>query len=361
MGAERRRTGSTRRAARVFVSGMGGELGSLVAAKLEREPWVASVTGCDVDPPRRRLRDATFHLIEPHERTRTAALVQATDPHVIVHVGVYEPGARANPGSAVRRSLDAVAGVLGACADAASLQSVVVRSGLEIYGRARVGAARTSGFDESMAAAPTSTFGRSLAVVEQQATTFAAAAGVPIACVRLAPVIGAHIPSPLGRLLRLPAVPFDPTRRVRFSVIDLDDAADALIGAVRLSIDGPVNVAGAGSISPLAAIKLGSRFPLPVVGPGWWPARHVAGVVGAPLPDHVVELLQHGRLAVTDRARLLGLDPARSTVDALRALHAWPAVTHVRTAGTARVADTAGAASTFADGARPVSLRIVHG
>jgi UDP-glucose 4-epimerase len=217
---------------------------------------------------------------------------------------------------------------------------------------------RCARFDESMATKPTSTFGRILAGVEQQATTFAAAAGVPIASVRLAPVIGAHIPSPLGRLLRLPAVPFGPTRRARFSVIDLDDAADALVGAARLSIDGPVNVAGAGSISPLAAIKIGSRLPVPVVGPGWWPARHVAGVVGAPVPDHVVELLQHGRLAVTDRARLLGLDPARSTVDALRALYAWPAVTHLRATATA---GAGGAASPFADAARPVSLRIVHG
>jgi UDP-glucose 4-epimerase len=214
---------------------------------------------------------------------------------------------------------------------------------------------RTSGFDESMATVPTSTFGRILADVEQQATMFAGAAGagVPIARVRLAPVIGAHIPSPLGRLLRLPAVPFDPTRRARFSVIDLEDAADALVGAARLSIDGPVNVAGRGSISPLGAIRIGGRFPLPVIGPGWWPARHVAGVVGAPAPDHVIELLQHGRLAVTDRARLLGLDPARSTVDALRALYAWPAVTHVRSA--------ANATRTFADGTRPVGLRIVHG
>jgi len=220
---------------------MGGELGSLVAARLEREPWVAAVTGCDVDPPRRRLRDATFHLIEPHERTRTAALVRATDPHVIVHVGVYEPGARANPGSAVHRSRDAVVGVLGDCAHVASLRSIVVRSGLEVYGRAAVTAVtRPTGFDETAMTVPTSTFGRILADVEEQATAFAAEAGVPIACVRLAPVIGAHIPSPLGRLLRLPAVPFDPTRRARFSVIDLTDAADALVGAARLHTGGAV-------------------------------------------------------------------------------------------------------------------------
>ena len=37
---------------------MGSELGSLVATMLEAEPWVGSLVGIDVDPPRRRLRRA---------------------------------------------------------------------------------------------------------------------------------------------------------------------------------------------------------------------------------------------------------------------------------------------------------------
>ena len=47
---------------------MGGELGSLVAAKLEAEPWVGALVGIDVDPPRRRLRKAEFHLLQPSQR-----------------------------------------------------------------------------------------------------------------------------------------------------------------------------------------------------------------------------------------------------------------------------------------------------
>ena len=47
---------------------MGGELGSLVASLLEAEPWVGQLVGIDVDPPRRRLRKAEFHRIEPSNR-----------------------------------------------------------------------------------------------------------------------------------------------------------------------------------------------------------------------------------------------------------------------------------------------------
>src|ERR1700710_2687936 len=99
---------------RIVISGMGGELGSLVAALLEREPWVASVTGLDVDPPRRRLHHTEFHRIEPRARRRTVELITGIDPHVVIHVGVYEPHARATPASAIERTEAAATSVLGA-------------------------------------------------------------------------------------------------------------------------------------------------------------------------------------------------------------------------------------------------------
>ena len=64
---------------------MGGELGSLVAARLESESWVGDLVGLDVDPPRRRLRRAAFHRVEPTDRTRIVDLVTSFDPHVVVH------------------------------------------------------------------------------------------------------------------------------------------------------------------------------------------------------------------------------------------------------------------------------------
>ena len=59
---------------------MGGELGSLVASLLETEPWVGSILGIDVDPPRRRLRRSEFHLIEPSDRQRIVDVVTRFDP-----------------------------------------------------------------------------------------------------------------------------------------------------------------------------------------------------------------------------------------------------------------------------------------
>lgn len=78
---------------------MGGELASLVAAMLEQQPWVGELHGFDLDPPRRRLRRSHFHLLHPLDHDRMASIVRDVDPHVILHLGVYEPGARADDGS----------------------------------------------------------------------------------------------------------------------------------------------------------------------------------------------------------------------------------------------------------------------
>ena len=57
---------------------------------------------------------------------------------------------------------------------------------------------------------------------------------------------GPHVPSPLGRLLRLPVVPVSLLADPAFSVIDDQDAATAVVAAAAHRFDGPVNVVVAG-------------------------------------------------------------------------------------------------------------------
>src|SRR5215212_6496569 len=116
---------------------MGGELGSLVASLLESEPWVGSLLGIDVDPPRRRLRRSEFHLIKPSDRERIVDVITRFDPHVLVHIAVWEPNARSGAKTAKRLTSEAAVSIIAAAAECRSLQAIVVRSGIEIYGRAR--------------------------------------------------------------------------------------------------------------------------------------------------------------------------------------------------------------------------------
>ena len=69
-------------------------------------------------------------------------------------------------------------------------------------------------------------------------------------------------------------------------------------------------------------------MPLPVFGPGWAAATRMAELAGAPVPGHVVEMMQRGRTADGSRiADALGLHDLRSTQDVCTELYEWATVT----------------------------------
>jgi hypothetical protein len=58
--------------------------------------------------------------------------------------------------------------------------------------------------------------------------------------------------------------------------------------------------------------------------------RFVSGLLGAPVPDHVVETLQRGRLADNSRMNdLLGFKSSTTTIEVIDKLYAWPSVTRI--------------------------------
>lgn len=303
---------------------MGGQLGSLVASLLEGESWVGDLVGIDADPPRRRLQRARFCRIDTADREQVVERMIDFDPHVVLHLAMWEPDARAPTAPAARLTAAASAAVLGAAAECRSLERIVVRSGIEVYGRRPGAPTRPT---ESAPAEPTSSFGRSLAALEADAAAVGEVAGVPVATLRLAPVVGPHVPSPLGRLLRLPAVPFSALADPAFTMLLEADAAQAVVRAAAGDADGPLNVVGPGATTALAAIRRGRRLPVPLIGPEWWVARRFAYLTGTPIPDHVVEVLQRGRLADGRACReVLGWAPQASATEIVDRLYAWPSV-----------------------------------
>jgi UDP-glucose 4-epimerase len=315
-------------AMRVLITGMGGELGTRVAQLLEAEQSVQAICGVDIDPPRHRLRRADFHRVDPRLRHRTVEMVRNFEPTVVAHLGVFEPDARSGPRLASALTASGAVGLFGAIDALSSVESVVVRSGIEVYGRHR-GAPVCP--DESSPTDPSSAFGHALRHVEQMAVDAAERLGVPVALLRMAPVVGPHFPSPLGRLLRLPAVPFSVLGDPPFSVVHQTDAAAAVVAAVLGGVDGTVNVVAPGAVTVTQAARMGRRVPVPVVGPGWRAARLAAEMAGAPVPDHVVELLVRGRSADGSSATgALSVSPQRPTADVVDHLYDWPDVTTIR-------------------------------
>ncbi len=305
---------------RVLVTGMGGVLGTRVAQLLEARDDIAEIHGIDFVPPRRRLRRAEFHRIDPRQRERLRDFVLEYRPTHVVHFGVYEPASRMSPSAAAERSEQCAATALAAAGRAGALQGVVVRSGLEVYGRSRA----VSVPDESVPPAPGSGYGSTLLRVEAIGAGVGRRHDVPVANLRFAPIVGSHVPSPLGRLLRLPAVPVSATNDPPFSLLHPEDACRATVAALVRGVDGPVNVVGPGAVTPWQAVRLGGRVPIPVLPFAWGAATSIVEVMGAAIADHVVELLRQGRTASASHStETLDLGRIKSTREVIEELFEW--------------------------------------
>ncbi len=314
---------------RVLVLGMGGHLGTSVALRLDRRAGT-TMLGLDIEPPRRLLRNAEFHLAGELADGRSCdtmvrRIVDFAPTHV-VHAAVYEPHARANPRAAHEQSLACTEVLARSCAQLDTVRAIVVRSGIEVYGRQR-GAALSP--DEETPPEPTTGFGRTLLAVEERCVAIGRSSTATVARLRFAPIAGPHIPSPLTRYLRLPVlVPVGLLPDPPFSLLHLDDAATAVVAALDRRVDLAVNVVGEGAVSASQAVRIGRRVPVPTFGPGWLFAKVAAGALGSPLPEHVVEVLTRGRTADGGLAReVLGVVPVKRTVDIVREMYAWPSVT----------------------------------
>jgi UDP-glucose 4-epimerase len=300
---------------------MGGELGTRVAQLLEEEPSVTEVAGVDFVPPRRRLRRAEFHRIDPLQRDRMRDFVLEFAPTAVAHFGVYEPASRMGPAQAAQRTEYCTVVALSAAARAGRLERVVLRSGLEVYGRGR-GAASVP--DEQVPPEPATPYGQSLLQVEATAAGLGRRHEVSVASLRFAPVVGSHVPSPIGRLLRLPVVPVGATTDPPFQLLHPEDACSAMVRALVVGFDGPLNIVGGGAASPWQAVRLGGRVPMPVLPSMWGWAARVVDLAGAAIAPHVVELMRSGCTGSGQRAlEELGIAEPRPTQQVLTELYQW--------------------------------------
>jgi UDP-glucose 4-epimerase len=323
---------------RVLVTGMGGELGTRVAQLLEEQPDVKEILGVDFVPPRRRLRRSEFRRVDPRDREKLTDIVTDFAPNAVAHFGVYEPGSRVAPRLAAEYTHGCTVAAIGAAARTGELERVALRSGLVVYGRGR---GRPGVPDETAPVAPTTPYGRTCLEVEALAVDLGRRHDFPVAALRMATEAGSHVPSPLGRLLRLPVVPVPALADPAFQLLHQEDAARAMVAALMQGADGPYNVVGPGAASVWQAVRLGSRVPWPVVGPGWRLATRVAELAGAPVPPHILEIITRGRTADGSKAvDTLGLGAMRPTQEVCTELFEWAQVTPLRP--TVAVAEAAG-------------------
>jgi UDP-glucose 4-epimerase len=304
---------------RVLITGVGSHVGSLLAARLERDPDVEYVAGLDTRRPKVPL-EHTEYIDADIRDPQIGQLIPATGVDTIVHEQIVrQPGAGMSSRAMHDINVIGTLQLLAACERVPTLSTIVVRGSAGIYG-AEPHAPQF--FKEEMARLfPLRTrFQRDVAEIENYFETYARRHPV-VSCtmLRYQPAIGPGMRTQITRYLSQPVCPtymgFDP----RIQLVHIDDALEALVAAVRNPVGGAVNVAGPGTIGVTRMIRLAGRRALPIAAPLFGAVTSAGQRLGLDTQSEDFErLLRHGRGVDTTRlTEEVGYTPGCSTVAAV--------------------------------------------
>jgi UDP-glucose 4-epimerase len=303
----------------VLITGVGSQVGSLLAAQLERDPDVEYVAGLDTRRPKLSLDHTEF--IEADIRDpQIGQLIPPTGVDTIVHEQIVrQPGPRMSPQAMHDVNVIGTLQLLAACERVQTLRTIVVRGSAGVYG-AEPQAPQF--FDEEMATMfPLRTrFQRDVAEIENYFETYSRRhVGVCCTMLRYQPAIGPGLRTQITRYLSQPVCPtymgFDP----RIQLVHIDDALEAIGAAVRNPVPGAVNVACPGTIGLARMIRLAGKRALPIAAPLFGAVTSTGQRLGLDTQSEDFQrLLRYGRGVDTRRLTdEVGYTPRHSTVDAV--------------------------------------------
>jgi UDP-glucose 4-epimerase len=304
---------------RVLITGVGSHLGSLLAARLERDPEVEAVVGIDTRRPEAPLERTGFLEADIRDPD-VARLIRTAAPDAVVHNKIVrQPGPAMS--SRTMHDINVIGSLqlLAACERAPTIRSIVIRGSAGIYG-AEPPAPQFLGEEMTRLFPLRTRFQRDVAEIENYFEAFSRRRRhVVCTMLRYQPAIGPSLDTQINRYLSQPACPtylgFDP----RIQLVHEHDALEALLAAIRNPVRGAVNVAGRGTIGLIRMIRMARRPPLPIVVPLFAPLTQAARRLGmGAYSDDFRRLLRYGR--AVDVRRLeeeIGYTPRYSTAAAV--------------------------------------------
>jgi UDP-glucose 4-epimerase len=306
---------------RVLITGVANPFGARLAHRLAADAGVERVVGVDTRPVEPALAERIDVVAADLRSAELPALVRAAAVDTVVHNDIVQFPEPGRPRASLHDiNVIGTLQLLTVCDGLPTLRAIVVRGSAAIYGSEPAAPAFFTEDDAERFPLRTR-FQRDIGELERLVGAFARRHPAVVCTVlRLQPVVGRDLDTPVNRLLRAPVVPtvlgYDP----RVQVLDADDAVGALRRAVLHPVGGPVNVAADGVVSLSRALRHARRPALPIAGPLWGPL--VGGArraVGQPaLPDEIGRYLRFGRGVDTTRMRNeLRYRPKHSTLEAL--------------------------------------------
>ncbi|WP_158886543.1 NAD-dependent epimerase/dehydratase family protein [Amycolatopsis anabasis] len=306
----------------VLVTGVGGELGGKLLARLGNNPRFERVIGVDTTPPQksvlRRLGRAEFVRADIRNPL-IAKVISTAKVDTVVHASCT-----AHPAGPGRRTAIKEVNVIGtmrllaACQRSPLVRKLVVKSTAAVYG---AGARSQAVFTEDSELIPASSSGYAKDAVEMEGYVRGLSRRRPditVTMARFSNLIGPEVDTVLARYFALPVVPTVLGYDARIQLLHSADALAVLEQATLEDKPGVFNVGSDGVLTLSQAIRRAGRVELPV------PSGVVPSVSkvlrGARVVDFSadqVRLLNFGRVVDTTRLkRDFGYTPRWTTREA---------------------------------------------
>lgn len=322
----------------VLITGVAGDLGGRLLARLSADPGLERVIGVDTAPPRRTgapPRDtgaarpagpapgdvdrAEFVRLDIRDPL-VAKVITSAKVDTVVHVGAAcrpaAPGRRA-----ARKEVNVIGTMrlLAACQRSPHVRRLVVASTAAVYGASPRSQAV---FTEDSELIPDDARGYAKDAVEVEGYVRGFARRRPdvtVTTARLADIVGGGFDTVFARYLGLPVVPTAFGFDARLQLLHAEDAVAVLERAALTDRPGVVNVGGDGVLTVSQAVRRAGRVELPVPRtalPSFGAVLRGARTVD--LSPENARLLSFGRVLDTTRLRReFGYTPRWTTREAL--------------------------------------------
>lgn len=306
----------------VLVTGVGGELGGKLLARLGNNPEFERVIGVDTSPPPKRVITRMGHAEFVRADIRNpliAKIISTSKVDTVVHASMTAHPAGPSRRTAVKEmNVIGTMRLLAACQRSPLVHKLVVKSTAAVYG---AGSKAPAVFTESSPLMPSSARGYVSDAIEMERYVRGLARRRPdikVTMARFANIIGPEVDTVLARYFALPVVPtvlgYDP----RVQLVHSADALAVLEQATLRETAGVFNVGGDGVLTLSQAIRRAGRIQLPLpkqLLPSASPVLRGARLVDFS-PDQL-RLLNYGRVVDTSKLkREFGYTPRWSTREA---------------------------------------------
>lgn len=301
----------SREGLRVGVTGASSDLGRLLLPRLAADPGVAKIVAFDVAAPEpvEKLSVVKLDLTRPGSEPAMIDAFRHESLDALYHLAFLSSRLR---GAAFAHELEVIGSLhVLAAAAAVKLPRLVVASTTALYG-ARKDAPAILTERSPLHHGHESRFIHDKVEVEKQLEKFRERTpGTQVVVLRFAPIVGRTVDNPISRWLRTKVFPlpmgFDPL----WQVVHEDDAAQALVQALRTETSGPINVAAEGALPLSELVRLAGGRAVPVPGVALSSLLKTLAALGLPTAQpSMLDYLRFNWVADAGRARReLGFEP----------------------------------------------------